>query len=208
MLFKDRKDAGRQLAIAIQKLSLKKSLIIALPRGGVAVAAEVAHQLQFPLDIIIPRKIGAPFNPELAIGALLENEILLDEPLIASFNIDRAQIESEIEKEKKEAKRRLLLYRQGKPPQDFRGKTIVVVDDGIATGATMRVSVRYLQKQKAQRIIIAVPVAPLEIIQDFRKEGFEVICLYTPSTFDAVGQFYENFAQTTDEQVLELLRNC
>lgn len=206
MLFKNRKDAGAQLAAALQMLSLKTGIVIGLPRGGVVVAAEVAKGLHLPLDVIIPRKIGAPFNPELAIGALAGDIVLLNDEMIAGFAINHAYLDEEIAKEKKEAARRLSLYRSGKPAQDFHGKTVILVDDGIATGATMRASIRYLQKCQVMRLIVAVPVAPLEAIQKLRKEGLEVICLSTPASFYAVGQFYEDFPQTEDAEVIALLK--
>ena len=206
MLFKDRKDAGRQLAAALQSLSLKDGLVIGLPRGGVVVAAEVARALNFPLDVIIPRKIGAPFNPELAIGALVGDVVLLNDDLIQGFNIDPAYIREAIKREKKEAARRLNLYRHGKPMAVFLDKVIIVVDDGIATGATMRASIQYLKQAGAKRLIVAVPVAPPETLQRLKNEGSEVIALYTPASFMAVGQFYIEFPQTEDAEVIQLLR--
>jgi putative phosphoribosyl transferase len=206
MLFKDRRDAGRQLAAALQTLSLKEGLIIGLPRGGVVVAAEVARLLSFPLDVIIPRKIGAPFNSELAIGALVDDVVLLNDELIQSYGIDPSYVQAEIRKEKKEAMRRLVLYRQGKAPQNFKNKTVILIDDGIATGATMRASYLFIKSQKPKRIIIAVPVAPPDTVQRFKKEGAEIIALYTPMSFMAVGQFYDEFPQTEDAEVIELLK--
>ena len=206
MLFKDRKDAGRQLAAALQKLSLTDSLVIGLPRGGVVVAAEVARVLHFPLDVVIPRKIGAPFNPELAIGALAGDEVTLNQELIESLDIDPLYIRSEIEREKKEALRRDLLYRQGKAKLNFQNKQVIIVDDGIATGATMRASIQYLKKSGANRLIIAVPVAPPDTLETIRKEVNKVVCLYSPAAFSAVGEFYDEFPQTEDAEVIELLR--
>lgn len=206
MLFKNRIDAGRQLAEALDALSIKEGIVIGLPRGGVVVAAEIARRLRLPLDVIIPRKIGAPFNPELAIGALVENVVLLNDDLIREFNIDASYVKEAIEKEKKEAARRLELFRKGKPPQNLRNQTILVVDDGIATGATMRASLKYLKEKKAKRLIIAVPVGPMDMIEELKKEGYEVICLYSPRTFFAVGQFYEDFPQTEDNEVIQLLK--
>ena len=206
MLFKNRQDAGRQLAIKLQSLKIKDGLIIGLPRGGVVVADEIARKLDLPLDIIIPRKIGAPFNPELAIGALVEDTVLLNDALIEEFGIDATYIRSEIAKEKKEAARRLALFRHGKSPPAFKGRTVIVVDDGIATGATMRASLQYLKSKDAKRLIAAVPVAPPETVKQLQNEGFQVICLYTPASFAAVGQFYEEFPQTQDSEVVKILR--
>lgn len=205
MLFKNRSDAGRQLAAALQALSLKEGIVIGLPRGGVVVAAEVARILNLPLDVIIPRKIGAPFNNELAIGAIVEDTVLLNDDLISAYDIDPAYIQREIAKEKIEAARRLALYRQGKTKENLKNKTIIVVDDGIATGATMRASLMYLKSNHVKRLIVAIPVAPPESVEQLKKEGFEVVCLCTPASFFAVGQFYEDFPQTTDEEVIKLM---
>jgi len=206
MLFKNRQDAGRQLSIELQSLNLKNGLIIGLPRGGVVVAAEIARILDLPLDIIVPRKIGAPFNSELAIGALVDDIVLLNEPLIKEFGIDPSYIQSAVAKEKKEAARRLALFRHGKPSPKFKDQTVIVVDDGIATGATMRASLRYLKSKGTKRLIAAVPIAPPETVKQLQHEGFEVVCLYMPVSFAAVGQFYEEFLQTQDADVIKLLR--
>jgi len=205
MLFKDRKDAGRQLAAELQLLNIKDGLIIGLPRGGVVVAAEIARMLHLPLDVIIVRKLGAPFNPELAIGALVEDHVFLNQEFVREFGIDQAYIQSEIAREKKEASRRLALYRHGRSSPVFKGKTVIVVDDGIATGATMRVSLDHLKSKGAKRLIIAVPVAPPDTLEHLKKEGFEIICLYTPPSFAAVGEFYESFPQVQDAEVIKLL---
>ncbi|MBF8262346.1 MAG: phosphoribosyltransferase [Parachlamydiales bacterium] len=207
MLFKDRRDAGQRLAEALKSLKLDSAIAIGLPRGGVVVAAVVASLLHLPLDVIIPRKIGAPFNPEFAIGAIAGDEVLLNDEAISALGVDASYIQSEIKKEKKEAARRLALYRRHLPVQNFIGRTVIVIDDGIASGATMRASLSYLTKALAQRIIVAVPVAPPETIQRLRNEGFEVICLYSPESFQAVGQFYEEFAQTEDREVIQLLES-
>jgi putative phosphoribosyl transferase len=205
MLFKDRRDAGHQLATELQSFNLKDGLVIGLPRGGVVVAAEVSRTLDLPLDIIIPRKIGAPFNPELAIGALVEDLVLLNDGLIAGFGIDPDYIQSEVAKEKKEAARRFVLYRHGRASPQFKGRTVIIVDDGIATGATIRVSIKYLQSKGVKRLIIAVPVAPPDTVNQLKSEGFEVVCLYAPPSFAAVSQFYEEFPQTQDSEVIRLL---
>lgn len=205
MLFKNRQDAGRQLAAELQRLALKEGLVIGLPRGGVVVAAQIARILGLPLDIIIPRKIGAPFNSELAIGALVEDIVFLNDALIAQFQIDHSYIQSEIAKEKKEAARRLALYRHGRSSPRFEGQTVIVVDDGIATGATMRASLKFLKAKNVKRLIAAVPLAPLETVKELQNEGYEVVCLYTPISFAAVGQFYEDFSQTQDSEVIKIL---
>jgi predicted phosphoribosyltransferase len=205
MLFKNRLDAGCQLGAALETLSLKEGLVIGLPRGGVVVAAEAARILHFPLDVIVPRKIGAPFNSELAIGAVIGNVVFLNEMLIQEYDISRAFVQTEVAKEQKEAARRLKLYRKGFPRQNFQNKTVILVDDGIATGSTMRVSIQYLQTQDVRRLIVAVPVAPLETVQKMKKDRIEIISLYSPLSFFAVGQFYQDFPQVEDEEVIKLL---
>ncbi len=206
MLFKDRKEAGQKLALALLKYkNSPKTIAIGLPRGGVIVAAEVANALHIPLDVIIPRKIGAPHNEELAIGALAGDIIWLDKEIIASVGASPSYIEQTAAKEKREAERRLSLFRKGKPPQNFTGETVILVDDGIATGSTMRASIAWMKKNKAKRIIVAVPVGPLDTIATLREEVDEVVCLFTPESFMAVGQFYELFPQTQDSEVISIL---
>ncbi len=209
MLFEDRQDAGRKLGEALKSFSLEKTaLVIGLPRGGVVVAAIVAQTLGLTLDVIAPRKIGAPGNPELAIGALAGNETMYHKELLESLGVDPSFLESETAKEKKEAERRLSLYRKGRPPLSIRGKTVILVDDGIATGATMIVSIRFVLKQGAKRCIAAVPVAPPEAVEKIQKEGAEPLSLYTPSSFYAVSQFYNSFSETPDSEVIRLLSHA
>ena len=206
MLFKDRKDAGRILAASLLKYKKSpKTVVVGLPRGGVVVAAVVAEELGLPLDVIVPRKIGAPDNPELAIGALAGDTVYLDKGLIDHLGVSETHIKNAILREKMEAQRRFSLFRKGKGTQDWTGMTVIVVDDGIATGSTMRVSVEYLRKCKAKRIIVAVPVGPLETLSEIEKLADEVVCPFTPASFFAVGQFYESFPQTQDEEVILLL---
>ncbi len=201
MLFQDRSDAGHQLAEALKQLFVEKpAVVLGLPRGGVVIAAAVAKALGLPLDVIAPRKIGAPGNPEFAIGAIAGDEAIYREDLAR-----KAYLESEIAREKKEAERRLALYRQGRPPLSLQKKTVILVDDGIATAATMLVSIRYVLKQGAKRCIAAAPVAPPEALEKLRREGAEPVVLYTPSSFFAVGQFYNSFLQTEDSEVISLL---
>lgn len=208
MLFKNRSEAGRALAAALQKFKeTKRTVVLGLPRGGVVTAYEVAKALHLPLDIIVPRKIGAPDNPELAIGALAGGSVMLDKELIALLNVPEDYIQVAIEREQKEAKRRLALFRKGQREQDWAGWTAILVDDGIATGSTMRASIAALKKMHAAKIVVAVPVGPPDTIDNIKQEVDEVVCLYTPSSFMAVGQFYDQFPQTSDEEVVELLRN-
>lgn len=206
MDFKNRKDAGERLIEALMEFKEAPDCIaIGLPRGGVVIAKIVKDALKIPLDVIVPRKIGAPNNPEFAIGAIAGDELFLDPEIIETVKAPQSYIDSVVEEEKKEAERRLALYRKNRPPQDFSGKTILLIDDGIATGATIRASLLWLKKKGAKKIVIAVPVAPRHTIDLLKKEADQVICLSTPEPFMAVGQFYEDFPQTTDDEVIALL---
>lgn len=206
-MFRDRIDAGKKLAAALQPYkNAKKTVVLGLPRGGVVTAYEVAAALQLPLDILVPRKLGAPDNPELAIGAIAGNGTVLDRDIIEILGVSESYIQNEIEKQRKEAERRLALFRKGKPLQDYRGWTVILVDDGIATGSTMRASIAALKKMHAAKIVVAVPVGPPDTISDLKSLVDEIVCLSTPSSFMAVGQFYEQFQQTEDDEVVQLLR--
>ena len=205
-LFRDRKDAGEQLGEALKKLSLKNPLVVGLPRGGVVVAAAVAKVLHTTLYVLVPRKIGAPGNPELALGALAGDEVVLDQELIEQLSVSKDYLSQEIARQKNEAERRERLYQKGMKKKNWKGAVVIVVDDGIATGATMRASLHYLRAQGAKFCFAAVPVAPRDTVARFKKEGEEVFSLYEPSSFFAVGQFYEEFSQTEDSEVLEILK--
>ncbi len=208
--FLNRKDAGQKLAEALKKYkNAKDALIIALPRGGVVVGFEVAKILNLPLDIVVPRKIGAPANPEFAIGAITETgEGIFDEMVIGAYGITESYLQNEIKKEKAEAKRRLTLYRGTRPPLDLKNKTAIILDDGLATGLTMRAAVKTAKKLGATKIVVAIPVTSPEAAELVKKEVDELIYLDAPAFFGAVGSFYKEFGQTTDEEVIELLRRA
>jgi putative phosphoribosyl transferase len=164
----------------------------------------VARALNLPLDIVVPRKIGAPGNPEFSIGAITETgEMILNEEV---FGISEDYLKNEAEKEKREAGRRLKLYRGDRPPLDLKNKTVIIVDDGLATGLTMRAAIASVKKMKAKKIIVAVPITPPEAVELIKKEADEIIYLEAPLLFGAVGAFYKEFGQTTDEEVIELLK--
>ncbi len=206
MDFKDRKVAGQKLAFALEKYrKAPNTIAIGLPRGGVVVAAEVARGLGIPLDVIVPRKIGAPHNEELAIGALAGDVVYIDREIASMVGASPEYIEKMTAKEKKEAERRLALYRKDKPPQNFLGKTVILIDDGIATGSTMRASIAYMKKMGAARIVVAIPVSPPDTLAHLKTDADEIICLFSKRNFLAVGQFYENFPQTSDNEVIEIL---
>lgn len=207
MLFKDRIDAGKQLAAALKQYANDDgTIVIALPRGGVVIGFEVAKALNLTLDIVCPRKIGAPSNPELAIGAITETgDGILSDMLIEQLGVSEEYIKNSIKKEKKEALWRLNHYRKNRPPRNLKDKKVLIVDDGIATGSTMRAAIKTVRAESAKEIILAVPVAPPDTIEKLKKDVDKTICLASPSSFFAVGQFYDFFEQTTDEEVITLL---
>ncbi|MBA3722805.1 MAG: phosphoribosyltransferase [Parachlamydiaceae bacterium] len=207
MLFTDRKHAGKLLANLLTKYKNdKNTIVIGLPRGGVVLAYEIAKELQLPIDIICARKIGAPYNPEFAIGAITETgESFLDLGTIERLGIPKKYLDVEIKKESEEAARRNVLYKKNFPPHDLEGKTVILVDDGIATGATMKATIKAVKNKKAKTVIVAIPVAAPDTLREIKKEVNEVICLAAPIFFQAVGQFYEDFPQTSDQEVIDLL---
>jgi predicted phosphoribosyltransferase len=207
MIFKDRCDAGKQLAAQLAFLKNQSNvLVLGIPRGGVVVAAEVACALHVPLDVFLAHKLGAPFNPELAIGAITSTgEILLDDLLVRELHIDESDIVREAEHQRKEIERRMKAYRQERPPLDVQNKTIVLIDDGVATGSTVLASLRALRKQHPAKLILAIPVGPAETIHRLARECDHLVVLDTPEPFWAVGRFYLQFGQTSDEEVITLL---
>jgi putative phosphoribosyl transferase len=206
-LFADRVDAGRRLASALKALVGKDAIILAIPRGGVVVGYEIAKTLDLPLDVIIPRKIGAPGNPELAIGAITEDgTVLIDDRLVERLQVSEGYIEKESETQKLEIQRRLKLYRGDIPYPILKNRDVILVDDGIATGSTMKAALASVRKRGAKTVVIAIPVGPPSTIRELEKEADRVVCLHTPEFFYAIGQFYENFTQTQDDEVTRLLK--
>lgn len=206
-LFRDRVEAGKRLASALADFAGKDAIVLAIPRGGVVVGFEVARVLDVPLDVIIPRKIGAPDNPELAIGAMTEDgTIILDESLVKYLRVPEDYVHGESERQKLEIERRLKLYRGDVAYPSLKNRDVIIVDDGIATGSTMKAALASIRKRGAKIIVVAIPVGPPSTIRELEKEADRVVCLYTPESFYAIGQFYEDFAQTTDEEVISLLR--
>ena len=206
--FRDRIEAGQLLGPAVaQRVHERENVIVlALPRGGVPVGFEVARALGAPLDVFIVRKLGVPGHEELAMGAIASGGVrVLNEDVLRHIPVSPQRIEAVATREQVELIRREASYRGSKPPLDVRGKTVVVVDDGLATGSTMRAAVHALRAMDAGAIIVAVPVAARETCEEFRAEADDVVCLRTPEPFQAVGLWYEDFTQTTDEEVHELL---
>lgn len=209
MFFNDRYDAGRKLADELIKFKDENPVIVALPRGGVIIGFEVAKLLKVPLEVIVARKIGAPFYPELGIGAIAPNGIkILDKNLIKSLDISERALEKIIEQETIEMKRRSELYRENATLSDLAGKTVIVVDDGLATGVSAKASIMSIKEMFPSKIILAVPVSPPETAEEFRKEVDEFICLHEPREFYAVGAFYEDFKQIGDDEVIHLLKKA
>jgi predicted phosphoribosyltransferase len=201
-------DAGRQLAAALSIHKPEHPVVLALPRGGVPVAAEVASELDAPLDIILVRKIGVPFQPELAMGAVVDGGsplVVRNQDVIAMARISEADFEAVRDRELAEIERRRQLYSGGRPPVEVAGRTVIVIDDGIATGATTRAALQATRLRHPKRLILAVPVAPSESLAEMRAEADEVVCLEDYADFGAIGFYYSDFRQISDQQVIALL---
>ena len=209
MLFEDRRDAGRELARIIAALpNLTGSVVLGLPRGGVPVAYEVAHACKLPLDVIVVRKLGVPGQEELAMGAIASGgTVALNPEIVTELRISDETVRAAIEREQPEIERQDREYRDGTPPLDIDGRQVILVDDGLATGASMRAAARAVRPHAA-RVIIAVPVGAQETCEELSSEADQLICASTPRLFLAVGRFYSSFAPTSDEEVRELLRQA
>lgn len=206
-IFKDRKEAGAELALRLKDYKGKENvLVLALPRGGVVTGYEVASYLKCPLDVVIVRKLGFPGQPELAIGAVSETgTVVLNESIISGYGVAEEYIKEEISKQKAVIEKRVKLYRKGKGLPQLKGKLIILVDDGAATGATAKAAVSTLKMEGIKKLIVALPVAPPDTAEELGSMADELICLETPYDFMAVGAFYEEFAQVSDEEVVKIL---
>lgn len=207
-MFDDRTQAGRILADRLAPLSLKNAVVFALPRGGVPVAAPIAERLSAPLDLVLVRKIGAPSQPELAIGAVtdgIEPECVFNQRIIRELGVTQTEIDAISAREKAEIERRRTLYLHDRPRVEARGRTVIVVDDGVATGATMKVALTALKKHAPARLILALPVAPPSVIAALKPLADDVICLESSDYFPGVGAFYRDFPQITDKAVIAIL---
>ena len=210
MRFRDRREAGRMLATLLERYADRPDvLVLALPRGGVPVGYEVAQALKAPLDIFLVRKLGVPGHEELAMGALASGGVrVLNEDVVRHLQISEATIDAVAKEEQRELERRERLYRDGKPPLDVRGRTVILVDDGLATGSTMRAAIQALRPQHPDAIVVAVPVAAASTCAEFKGEADDVICASTPEPFHAVGLWYADFTQTTDGEVHDFLERA
>ncbi|ABO51815.1 phosphoribosyltransferase [Desulforamulus reducens MI-1] len=205
-MFENRIDAGQRMAVALEKIKIENGIVMAIPRGGVVVGAQIAQRFQIPLDIIIPKKIGLPHNPEIAIGAVTEDgTAIYNEKLINDLNLTPKELEPIVKKIVKEIERRRILYKGKSEPAVLSNRHAILVDDGIATGATVIAALRSLQKSGCKKITLAIPVAPPDTVERLEKEVDHLICLVSQEPFYAVGQFYKNFCQIDDDEVISLL---
>jgi putative phosphoribosyl transferase len=209
-LFRDRSDGGRQLAERLEPYAGRPdTIVLALPRGGVPVAHEVARALGLPLDVFVVRKLGVPGHEELAMGAIASGGTRVLEPEVVSrLGLGEETIAAVAAEEQRRLEHRERTYRGGRPPLDVGGKTVLLVDDGLATGSSMRAAIEALRAQDPRRVVVAVPVAPSETCEELGREADEVVCVATPEPFVAVGQGYADFSQTSDEEVAELLEEA
>jgi predicted phosphoribosyltransferase len=208
--FKDRQDGGRKLAEKMHNYAGNPEVVVlGLPRGGVVVACEVAKALKVPMDVFLVRKLGAPGYSELAMGAIASGGVrVLNSRVIEGLGIRQSDIDAKTAVEEKELTRRETAYRGNKPPLNLENRTVILVDDGLATGATMLAAVRAARAGNARRVIVAVPVAAPDSLETIQQEADDAICLMAPPSFQAVGQWYEEFGQTSDEEVCELLAHA
>lgn len=205
-MFSDRTDAGEQLAAVLRERDVRADVVLAVPRGGLPVGRVVADSLDVPLDVVVARKVGAPGNPELAIGAVAsDGTSWLNESLIDGLGLDASYVDDEVERERATAAAKLERYRGDRPPLALAGKRVVIVDDGVATGATTIACVRQVRNAGAAYVAVAVPVAPPDTVDRLAAEADDVICVETPSRFAAVGQFYGSFEQVADEEARSYL---
>ncbi len=209
-MFRNRREAGRALGTELGAYTGRDNVVVlGLPRGGVPVAFEVAHVLDAPLDVFLVRKLGAPGQEELAMGAIASGGVrTLNPSVIDSLRISPEEIDRTARSEERELRRREISYREDRPPLDLEGRIVILVDDGLATGSSMRAAVEAVRKFAPERIVVAVPVAPPSTAREMRRIADDVVCVATPEPFYSVGRFYEEFEQTTDEEVRDLLRRA
>lgn len=205
-LFEDRSEAGKKLAESLKKYAKESPVILALPRGGVPIGFEVAKTLGAPLNVIVTRKLGFPGNKEFGIGAIGENDTeVLDQRTLALFGLPKEYLDEEIGEEKAELNRRIAIYRQNKPLPNLKDKTVILVDDGLATGVTAKAAIEAIKKQGPKKIIFASPVCAYETVQDLSNLVDKVVCVASPMEFLSVGSWYKYFPQLSDQEVVNLL---
>lgn len=207
-MFRDRQEAGKRLSVEVGKLGLHQPVVLALPRGGVPVAVEVAKALKAPLDLVIVRKVGAPGNAELAVAAIVDGDppdVVLNREIVEAYALDDDELRALIANERPELERRRLAYRGKRPPIAIAGKTAIIVDDGAATGTTMKVAIRALKRRSPREIVVAIPVAPPDTLAELTQETDSIVCLSQPTYFHALGYHYRSFPQLTDDDVTEAL---
>ncbi|WP_137991728.1 phosphoribosyltransferase [Streptomyces vilmorinianum] len=212
MRFYDHRQAGEELAARLVEWAadgdLTNALVLALPRGGVPVAAEVARALRVPLDVIVARKIGAPGSPEVGIGAIAgEDPPVYDTQALHMLGLTEDDLAADVARERAELHRREDLYRRGRPAPDVEGRTVILIDDGLATGVTARAALRRLRTGRPARLVLAVPVCAPEAAETIKEDADDVVCLHRPSSFRSVGEWYEEFAQVSDDEVISTLRS-
>jgi putative phosphoribosyl transferase len=208
MIFRNRAEAGRKLAKELGNYRAADPLILALPRGGVVVAAEIALALDAPLDLILVRKLGVPWQPEHAMGAVVDGArpyVVRNTDILAELDLPEEEFEDICERELDEIERRRRLYLKDRPRADIRGRTVIVVDDGIATGATTRAALRAVDRQAPRWLVLAAPVAPSSALHELKAEADDIVCLQSPEPFYAIGQFYDDFHQVSDSEVIGIL---
>jgi len=209
-MFRDRQHAGSELADRLKTLGLRRALVLALPRGGVPVGAEIARALDAPLDLIIVRKVGAPDNPELAIAAIVEGDppdVVSNAEAVAAYGLSEDQVAQLADRERPELERRQTAYRGNRKPASVTGKTVIVVDDGAATGTTMKAVLRALARRSPKEVIVGLPVAPPETVAELETEADKVVCLEQPRSFLALGYHYGSFPQLSDGEVIAMLES-
>ncbi|MCB2292831.1 phosphoribosyltransferase [Clostridium algoriphilum] len=206
MMFLDRKDAGEKLTYSLEKFKDEDAIVLAVPRGGLEIAYDTIKRFGLKWDLIIPRKIGAPHNKEFAIGAVsADGSYFINDDYVEKLGISREYIENEVSEQINEIKRRMKEYRGKDTFPEVKDKAVIIIDDGIATGFTILAVIKAVKKQGAKKIILAIPVGPRETIEEFKELVDEVICLYIPDVFYAVGSYYVNFKQVTDEEVFTII---
>ena len=208
MRFDDRRHAGRQLALTLAELDLPDPVVLALPRGGVPVAVEVARRLKAPLDLVMVRKIGAPGHEELAVGALVDGaqpELVLNEEIMRGYRVDADYVARQQAIQLAEIDRRRRLYLGQRPRPELTGRTAIVIDDGIATGATMRAALHAVRRSGPRELVLAVPVADMSVLRRLAPEADRIVCLHRPGDLMAVGQYYRDFRQVEDDEVVAML---